>query len=73
MISVAPECARGQGHKQPSSWAFPPQMERRLRRAEGAPVTLHGVLHILYGEWHPLELCREGEVRTDPGEPRRGS
>lgn len=48
-------------------------MERRLREVEGAPVTLHGVLHIIYDEWRPLELCREVAVRTDPGELGRNT
>lgn len=40
----------GQGHKLSSSWVFPPQMERRLRGVERAPVTLHwGTTHYLQG------------------------
>lgn len=34
--------------KQPTSWVFPPQMERRLRGVDGAPVTLHwGIIYYI--------------------------
>lgn len=43
-------------------------MERKLREVEGAPVTLHGMLCIIYSEWRPLELCGgEVAVRTHQG------
>ena len=64
VISVALACVgcRGrQGHKQPQNWGFPPQMERRLRREEGAPVTLPGVLVLYTANGAPWSCAGRGQ------------